>query len=156
MALRDADGLSEVVERLLLLEENVRAVQVVDDKHDNEEIKLAKELEIIKLKANGWIFESTENEFIGKTVRRFTSPTIFSDVVVVCYLPVSKNTKNKNKKDVEQFRISYPNGDFDNISKESVTKALKLHDDNILIDEDCLDNEPEDEEEFESDEDDVV
>lgn len=116
---RDAKTAVDLRGPLLELESLVRNLQTVEDKRDAEEVRLAKEAERKEMIKEGWVFDATNNEHIGKQARRFFKGFGSSDGDIVAYLPPEKN------EGVALYHMEHNDGDAEDLELEDLLRALR-------------------------------
>lgn len=130
-----SSGVCELAAALLRLEEVVRALQVADDKHDEQEALLVKQAERNKMSEEGWQFDTTANpnDRIGKKARRFFKGFGRSDGVIVGFLPADKNDGTA------LYHMEHWDGDEEDLNESEAMLAIQMfeqddaedaHDDN--------------------------
>lgn len=117
---RDASDVCELTSALLRLEELVRALQVADDKHDEQEALLVKQSERKKMSEEGWQFDTTANDKIGKKARRFFKGFGRSDGVIAGFLSAHDNDGTA------LYHMEHWDGDEEDLNESEVVLAIKM------------------------------
>jgi hypothetical protein len=117
---RDASDVSELTTALLRLEEVVRALQVADDRHDEQEALLVKQAERKIMSEEGWQFDITANDRIGKKARRFFKGFGRSDGVIAGFLPADENDGTA------LYHMEHWDGDEEDLNESEVVLAIQM------------------------------
>jgi len=122
---RDASDVHELASALLRLEEVVRALQVADDKHDEQEVLLVKQAERKIMTEEGWQFGINADDTIGKKTRRFFKGFGRSDGVIVGFLPADKNDGTA------LYHMEHWDGDEEDLNESEVMRAIQMFEQDV-------------------------
>jgi hypothetical protein len=80
---------------------------------------LPTDIDIKTMTAEGWIFDKTQNKYIGGRLRVFLDDYGYSDGTVIAYL---SGEKNKSRNGLEQWCFQHDNGEVEQLDEEEIKK----------------------------------
>jgi hypothetical protein len=146
--LRGVESLQELKQHILEVEDIIHSIQSKPDRREEEEKETAKEREKQSMIDEGWCFDSSESEFIGRKGRRFFPKFGSSDGVIVAMLPSEKNDG------VTLYRLQHDDGDREDLEEDDLLVALRYFDEDLQEADVVAEEEEESEDEGSEDSDD--
>jgi hypothetical protein len=141
-SLKNVDSLEDLKQKILDIENMIHSLQSKTDVKERDEKESAKERERREMAEEGWTFDESQCEFVGRNARRFFPKFGASDGRIVAFLPKEKNDG------VVLYRMIHIDGDREDLDQEDLGKALRNYDENL--------QEPDQDEDVESDDEDDV
>jgi hypothetical protein len=140
-SVQDASNLSEIRAALQELEVMVHDLQEASDIDDNDVEQREKEEERQKMKQAGYVFEVSDNEYIGKRVRRFFADGTKIDGTIIAFLE-AKKTEEK----LDIWRLVHDDGDEEDLYTDDVLHGTRHYIEKADVDDTIQDNNSNDDE----------
>lgn len=134
-SIQDSSSLSEIKGALQELEVMIHDLQEIPDIDDKEVEDREKEEERQKMLKDGYVFDESENEYIGKKVRRFFADGTKIDGIIIAFLE-AKKTEEK----LDIWRLVHDDGDEEDLYTDDVLNGTRHFNENASFDDTIQDN----------------